>query len=268
MGQGRSSADRDVRGGGAAPERPRVLVVAAMPIELKPFNRMASLAKGSLDGAVVYRGTLRPQTGGTAGAATRELEVLGAVTGIGPERARRTLEALLGATTVDRVVMIGIAGALDPTLRIGDLVVPTEVLDGDTGARYRHTPLQKVAAHGLLRTAGAIQVDEEGLAPQRDAGVVALDMETAAVAEVSEAHGVPWSVLRAISDRVQDGIVGAATLDMTNADGSSNPWAAVKFMATRPSMIRPLAKLARDTKRATAVSAAAGVRECRAVAAS
>jgi nucleoside phosphorylase len=37
-------------------------------------------------------------------------------------------------------------------------------------------------------------------------------METAAVAEVCEERGVPWSVVRAISDRASDGSVDAEVL--------------------------------------------------------
>ena len=46
---------------------------------------------------------------------------------------------------------------------------------------------------------------DELAAMHTDRGVVALDMETAAIAHVCETRGVPWSVFRAISDRSSEG---------------------------------------------------------------
>jgi adenosylhomocysteine nucleosidase len=249
-----------------------VLVVAAMPIEMKPFARLLSLRKGMLGRTEVFTGSIaRAASAAPAGAASSvasDLEVVGAVTGIGPDRARDTVERLLESTSVDHIVMIGVAGALDPDLHIGDLVVPAVVWDADTLASHHPVPVQEVATFGTLRTSGIMLTDAAALAPDREErGVIALDMETAAVADVSAQHDIAFSAFRAISDRVQDGIVDESTLKMTNPDGSANLWGAVKIIASRPSMLRKLSKLARDVQKATQVAAAAGVRECRAIAA-
>jgi hypothetical protein len=126
--------------------------------------------------------------------------------------------------------------------------------------------VQAVPTFGVLRTGAELQVDREILEPDRQRGVIALDMETAAVASVCEHHGVPLSAFRSISDRVQDGIVDGSTLAMTNPDGSANVWGAIKLIAARPSLLGKLGKLARDVKTASEAAAAAGVRECRAIA--
>jgi adenosylhomocysteine nucleosidase len=239
-----------------------VLVVAAMPVEIKPFVRKLSMGRGTLGGRRVYLGTVdRP------GAAVPPVDVVAAVVGIGPARARQGTEALLQVTTVDYIVMIGVAGALDPSLQIGDLIVPAEVWDADTLSSHHPVPVQAVATAGILRTSGEMQTDPQVLAPDRERGVVALDMETSAVAAVSENHGIAFSAFRTISDRVQDGIVDASTLEMTNPDGSANVWGAIRIIARKPSMLRKLTKLARDVRRATEAAAAAGVRECQAIAA-
>ena len=46
-------------------------------------------------------------------------------------------------------------------------------------------------------------------------GVVAVDMETAAVAAVCEAAACPWSVFRGISDYAGEGLVDDAIFAMT-----------------------------------------------------
>jgi adenosylhomocysteine nucleosidase len=242
-----------------------VLVVVAMPIEMKPFVRMLALTKGTLGRSDVFTGSIA-RSAGTPGSAPSNTEIVGAVTGIGPERARDTVERLLDATSVDHIVMIGVAGALDPGLRIGDLVVPEVVWDADTSESHRPVPVQDVATSGTLRTSGVMLTDAQALAPDRARGVIALDMETAAVAAVSAKHHIAFSAFRAISDRVQDGIVDESTLKMTNADGSANVWGAVKTIASRPSMLPKLSKLLRDVRTATEVAATAGVRECQAIA--
>ena len=50
--------------------------------------------------------------------------------------------------------------------------------------------------------------------------MLALDMETAAVAKVCGERGVAWSVVRAISDRAGDGTVDAEIFGLSHADGS------------------------------------------------
>jgi adenosylhomocysteine nucleosidase len=235
-----------------------VLVVAAMPIELKPFNRLLSLTRGTLGTATVFRGSIPDGDG---------VDVLAAVVGIGPAEATKATEYLLRTEPVDRVVMIGVAGALDPTLQVGDLVVPELVVDRATSKGHRPEPVQPVEPHGKMLTSAKMQSDPADLSRHAADGVIALDMETAAVAAVSERHGVPWSVFRGISDRVQDGIVDESTLALTKPDGSPNLKEVVKMVATRPSMVPKLIKLGRDSQKAVRASVEAGARECRAFAA-
>ena len=72
--------------------------------------------------------------------------------------------------------------------------------------------------------------------------VVALDMETAAVAVVCEERNVPWSAFRAISDRPRDKLVDAAVWEMTGPDGSADPDALRRYLATDPDARTRLAR--------------------------
>ena len=71
-------------------------------------------------------------------------------------------------------------------------------------------------------TTNGLTTDPDDLAALRAQGVVSLDMETAAIAEVCEARGIPWSVFRAISDRANDGSVDDEVFHLSNQDGTPN----------------------------------------------
>jgi nucleoside phosphorylase len=227
-------------------------VLAAMPIELRPFAKALSLQREPwVDRSSVWRG----RVGSTA--------VTAGITGIGPARAMETTRRLLGSFAVDLVVMIGVAGGLDPSLGIGDLVVPESVLDGATGRHYRPTTPVGHTPAGVLHTSATIVHDDAEFDRLRAAGVVALDMETAGVGAVCEAEHRPWYVFRAVSDRVADGIVDQSSLAMTRPDGSADLGAVARLVLRRPRVLGQLVKLGRDTARATAAISGAAVAECR-----
>ena len=93
-------------------------------------------------------------------------------------------------------------------------------------------------------------------------GVVGLDMETAAVAVVCEARGVPWSVFRSISDRPADGLVDSEVWEMTQIDGSADADALGRYLESNPDAAARLAQMASDMEIATYAAAAAAVRAC------
>jgi len=222
-----------------------------MPVEVRPFVRALSLQP-------VPWGTERCYRGGANGT-----EVVAAVSGIGPVRAREAAERLLDDGHIDEVVMIGVAGALDPTLRIGDVVIPETVIDGTIGAEHHPTPMAAHPSAGVLHTSDVILSDPSALDDLARRGVVALDMETAAVGAVCEEAGVPWVAFRAISDRVQDGIVDQSTLSLTHPDGRANLGAAARLFLTKPHMLRRLARLGRDSATATRAAAELAAAHCR-----
>lgn len=100
---------------------------------------------------------------------------------------------------------------------------------------------------------------EDELAGLRDLGVVALDMETAAIAEVCVERGVPWSVFRVISDRATDGSIDDEVFHMSNQDGTPNPRAVVSYFLRHPGRIPLMARMAREVKAATDRAADAAI---------
>jgi adenosylhomocysteine nucleosidase len=213
----------------------RVAVLAAMRNELRPFTKRAP------DGRV--------------GA----IDVTGVVVGIGTKAAGMSAARVIADGPVDHVIVIGIAGGVGPSVKLGDLVVPAVVIDHATGQQLHPTPLPGLAAHGTMRTSDNIDVGRDELITLKRDGVIALDMETAAIGAACEARRVPWSVVRAISDHTDDGFVDSAVLAMTGPDGKPNVGAVARYLVPRPWRIARLVKLAGGARRATEASARAAI---------
>jgi len=224
-------------------------VVCAMPMEISPVVRRLSLAPTTIGGAPGYSGEL----GGRS--------VVAIVTGMGTASARQGTERLLGHVSVTRVVVVGITGALDNVTPIGTLVRPELVVDGTTGEEYQPAPLGTEAAAGAMWTSDRLITDPDELARLRARGVVALDMETAAVAAVCDERGVPWSVFRVISDRA-DGSVNDEVFHLSNQDGSPNAQAILRYFIRHPGSISRMVKLANGARHAAQAAADAAIRAC------
>lgn len=165
------------------------------------------------------------------------LEVLVTVGGIGKVNAAMTSTYLLvaGAT---RVVFTGVAGGVHPELKVGDIVVSTDCLQHDVdvtalGYRLGEVPgealswpadetlraLALEAAHeveGVNVTEGRVVSGDLFVASPTKVqwlwqtfGAACAEMEGAAVAQVCSRHGVPYVVIRSVSDTAD----GSAKVD-------------------------------------------------------
>ena len=229
-------------------KRVRVGVLAPMKSELKPVVKAFGLEPAQIDGVSVHTGTV-----GNA-------DVVATLTGIGTGLATKATERLLALGEFDRVMVVGIAGSVGPTVNIGDLVIPEVVVDGTTGSEYRPAPIESPAPRGSIHTSDDFIVDRERLALLIAQGVIAVDMETGSVAAVCAARGVAWSTVRAISDRAEDGDVEMVKL--ANADGSPNAAAIAKYFAKHPGRVPYMVKVGRDALTAAKNAAEAAARAC------
>ena len=139
------------------------------------------------------------------------------VTGMGTKLATEATERLLDATPVDRVVVVGITGAVENETPIGTLILPKVVVNSATGTEYRPEQLGGGTPHGKMWTGDVLLTDPDVLADLRARGVVSLDMETAAIAESCERRGIPWSVFRVISEAVPKRFISRAEKFCTSA---------------------------------------------------
>lgn len=214
-----------------------------MPMELRPLRRRLRLRKSGLG----YVGKIGDHA------------VIAVVTGIGTAMADGATARLLDAVDVDWLVVVGITGAIDDDTPIGSLVLPERVVNSADSSVYRPTPLPVGNAHGTMWTTDELLTDRAIHADLRSRGVVSLDMETAAVAQVCEQRGVAWSVVRAISDRAGDGTVDAEIAGLTHPDGTANPAAVARYLARHRNALPRLARLARGSNLAAAEAAKAAI---------
>lgn len=166
------------------------------------------------------------------------------ISGVGADNAARAARELIAAG-VGALLSWGVAGALDPALACGALLLPAEVLCAPAGAAA--LPLQRFAtcrgwrervaaalqphapaASGALLTS-PVPVAAAALKARmfRDTGAVAVDMESAAVAQVAAEHALPFITLRVILDTAAVSLPGSVmrTLEPANA-GRTGLWRA------------------------------------------
>jgi adenosylhomocysteine nucleosidase len=213
-----------------------------MPMELRPLRRRLRLRKSGAG----YVGKVGDRA------------VTAIVTGIGTALAGSATARLLDAVDVEWVVVVGITGAIDDT-PIGALVLPEQVVNGADGSVYRPTPLRVGNAHGTMWTTDELLTDRDTHAELRSRGVVALDMETAAIAKVCVQRGVAWSVVRAISDRAGDGSVDAEIAGLTHSDGTANRAAVGRYLVRHRNALPRLVRLARGSNLAAEQAANAAI---------
>ena len=223
-----------------------VAFICAMPMELVPLTKRLGLRKEVVEGVPMRAGTLGDR------------RIVGIVTGMGTQLATEGTERLLGAITPDRVVVVGITGAVDDETPIGALILPERVVHSETGAEHKPTPLGEGTAHGTMWTTNVMTPPEE-LPALRAKGVVALDMETAAIALQCEQRGIPWSVFRAVSDRATDASLDDEVFRLANQDGTANPGKIARYLVKHPGAIPGLARLAKGANLARNRAAEAAI---------
>ena len=156
---------------------------------------------------------------------TREAEIAGidgvvAVAGGGDALGlARKLEALHGDIT--GVISIGLAGALSPLLKVGDVVIADQIYFG--AEKWRCDNLWRVAlaaklpgAHqGALIGSNVILEKSDAKAALYDAsGALAVDMESQVAARFAAERQLPLAALRVISDAAGHALPPAALVAM------------------------------------------------------
>jgi adenosylhomocysteine nucleosidase len=191
------------------------------------------------------------------------LTVLVLETGMGPAAAERALAWALGSPDLGGVpyrprlvLSAGFSGALQAGFSVGDLVLATEVVDGegntwpvtwptDPGPGEWRPPLHRGRLLGVPELV-ADPARKRGLGVENQA--VAVDMETAVVARLCHAAGVPFGCLRAISDDGDTPLSPQLTGILHR--GRVAPWRLAAALVRRPQLAGELWRLARDTRQA------------------
>ena len=212
---------------------------------------------------------LAPEMGGGAhvGAVRvyRLAEALLTVSGMGWEAALAGTQALMAAG-VTALASVGTAGALDPALGCGSIVLAQEVvsLEGEAvraDPRWRQAleqalPRARVCSGRLLSTRQPLGSRLDKAIAWRETHSVAVDMESAAVARAATEAGLPFIAIRVIVDTAGEDLPRAVLA----ASGGAHP-SLVKLLAglaLAPREIGALIGLARRFRAACAVLASIG----------
>jgi len=180
-----------------------------------------------------------------------------AVSGDGERNARRGVEAALETFRPARLLVIGVAGALTPELGVGDVIVARQVLQPDGEPREPSPELLARAVKagvpaGTVLTASRLATtprEKTRLAAQPGVDAPAVvDLESAFYARAAEAAGVPWLVLRAVSDTATESL--PAYLERCRDEGGAVRRGRVVVHAlVRPWTIPALLRLGRRVNR-------------------
>lgn len=195
----------------------------------------------------------------------KEFSVIGH--GIGRRRAmetaRHAFDLMPGA---ELVIGTGVVGALASGLKPGDLVVADRILakraDGEIAwqvasvadallgeiGRSLSVAGIKFSTGAILTTDRVLTVPEKRAANGRDSAL-AVDMESSAIAVEAAARGIPFIVLRAVLDEVDDEVAGADA--MADEHGRVKPLAATAYLVRNPGAVLKIPRMIRNLSLAT-----------------
>ena len=125
------------------------------------------------------------------------------VMGMGPATAEHHAAAAIGDGAC-AAISVGFCGALDPSLSVGDVVVPERVRDALTGEEWE---CDAARASGAGRRGGTLVTTDHVVSDpvaRAELMCLAVDMESAGAARACARAGVPFAAIRAVTDRTGD----------------------------------------------------------------
>jgi adenosylhomocysteine nucleosidase len=215
------------------------VIVAAMNEELEPLlGRVRVERRSDMDGCGVVWGSL-----GSA-------PVVVARTGEGSAAASRGAASVLGNVSAGRMLVIGVSGGLSESLEHGTIIVGRSVtrVGGKPQLPDEEWSVAALTLNGaqsaeLITTTEILctpSAKSDALARLNGDGPAAVDLETAAYAEVAASRNVPWLAVRAISDTADDTLpvdFNRFLDDEGRIDRGKVTWYAMRHPATVPGLL-------------------------------
>ncbi|HKV78546.1 MAG TPA: hypothetical protein VJP02_10420 [Candidatus Sulfotelmatobacter sp.] len=209
---------------------PKLAIVAALEREVRPLVKGWRLTEKEHDGRRFRFFENR--------------EVVVVCGGIGAAAARKASEAVIAIFDPKVVCSAGFAGALDPKLRVGDLVRPSSVINAGDGSR---TVID--GGEGVLVSFGSVASPGQKSKLRESFEADTVDMEAAAVARSAEARGKEFTVVKAVSDEIEFDF--PAMERFVDGDGKFSQGGFALYAAVRPWLWPRVMRMARNSNRAS-----------------
>ncbi len=205
--------------------------------------------------------TLRLPTGNAFVGEWQGVPIVLVRSGMGRDRARRALVEVAERYDLKEIISIGYAGALDPSLEVGDLVVADKIIEMDSSRSDEDMKSYSLNKE-ILNTTGEIHrkilltVDRVAATPQEKKklrqkySAVAVDMETSALAEEAKARNLSFISVRAITDTADQELIDCSYL--VEEDGEVSKLKAGWHVLTHPGDLKGMIELGQHAKIATA----------------
>ncbi len=150
------------------------------------------------------------------------------------------------------VILVGLAGGLDPQLTTGTVIIASEVMDSH--GRSNTPPLANAlgldAERGRVATAGRLVASPEAkLALARATGARIVDQESDHFAEIARIRGWTWGVIRVVGDSAEEAIPTALERFIDH-EGRTRFGAVASEIFQRPSLIPVLRRIGRQSRNA------------------
>lgn len=215
-------------------------IVVALPWEAGPLAKHLGLRRSRVHGGVaMYRG---------------DGDRLLLQAGMGPQAAR----AFASLQKPSLILSAGFCGGVGSEVRIGEVVVGSQVIRNTDS--FPPDPLLLDTATRALKTVGLpfhvgtiLTVDEvvtERVQGRGDLQILAVDMESAYLAERARAQGLPFLTLRVVSDTPAERWAVEAR-HFVDRDGRLKPVTLATSLLRRPSLIPRMFHLASALRTAT-----------------
>jgi adenosylhomocysteine nucleosidase len=163
-----------------------------------------------------------------------------ACAGMGPSRAILAVQAAMASGPITSLLSVGVAGACDPKLRVGDVVRAGLVIDARTGEKFGNAQFRQV-----LVTAAKIAGVKEKRRLFEAYNASAVDMEAATVARMAAARGLYFCAIKSVSDGADFEMEELG--NFATADGQFREGAFAAYAALRPAMWGRLIGLGRNS---------------------
>ena len=182
--------------------------------------------------------------------------------GVGQQRAEDATLQVIDRFKPSTLFSIGYAGAVQPELNVGDLVIADTIIeekkkgeyspDSDWLNRAKDVSCPegfKAVVGGLLTVDNVIHDSLSKQELGKNYSVQAVEMETSAIAKVAEEKDLPLLSLRVISDRLDQELLDSSSF--LGSDGEISPLKAGWYVLTHPGSIKSALSLRSQTQIAT-----------------